>query len=158
MRCRYDFQREDARYDRFRRIGRLFISALLFCAVSACGHLKERNGGSVETASQPSLVLELYRGPLNHLAAVRRGDCPMYPSCSEFGMQAIARHGAIVGWMMTVDRLLRCGRDELHCGPRVFADGHLKAYDPVENNDFWWAPSPKTLPLSTSAYRCNFPE
>lgn len=158
MPSRYNFQREDARYDRLRGIGRLFICSFLLCAVSACGHLKERNGGLLETASPPSLLLEIYRGPLNHLAAVRRGDCPMYPSCSEYGAQAIATHGAIVGWMMTVDRLLRCGRDELHSAPRVFAGGHLKAYDPVENNDFWWGPSQKALPLSTSAFRYNFPE
>jgi uncharacterized protein len=158
MRSCYHFQREDARYSLFRSIGRFFICAILFCAVSACGHLKERNGGPVETASHPSLLLEIYRGPLNHLSAVRRGDCPMYPSCSEFGVRAIATHGAIVGWMMTVDRLLRCGRDEMRSAPRVFSDGHFKAYDPVENNDFWWAPSPKAPPFSTSAFRYNFPE
>jgi uncharacterized protein len=158
MPSRYNFQCEDTRYDRFRCIVRLFIFVFLFCAVSACGHLKERNGGPVETASHPSMLLEIYRGPLNHLAAVRRGDCPMYPSCSEFGAQAIATHGAIMGWMMTVDRLLRCGRDELRSAPRVFADGHLKAYDPVENNEFWWATSPKAIRLSTSAFRYNFPE
>jgi putative component of membrane protein insertase Oxa1/YidC/SpoIIIJ protein YidD len=128
-------------------MGRLSVCTFLVCAVAACGHLEEKHGCSVDATSHPPLLLKIYEGPLNHLSAIRRGDCPMYPSCSEFSGQAIAKHGTVVGWMMTVDRLLRCGRDELDSAPRVFDGGRLKAFDSVENNDFWWAsPSIKQYP------------
>ncbi len=83
-------------------------------------------------------AIQFYRGPLNHLSAVRYGECPMYPSDSEYGLQSSEKHGWVVGWVMAMDRLLRCGRDETRRSPPVRVDGKWKTYDPVENNDFWW--------------------
>jgi putative membrane protein insertion efficiency factor len=34
--------------------------------------------------------------------------CRFYPSCSAYGLEAIARHGALYGSWLTVRRLLRC--------------------------------------------------
>lgn len=68
------------------------------------------------------------------------GDrCPMHPSCSQYSRRAFQKHGLILGWIMTCDRLMRCGRDELTASPRVVVDGTLKCHDPVESNDFWWS-------------------
>lgn len=83
-------------------------------------------------------LLGIYRGPLNHLAAVRRGACPMYPSCSEYSRQAVEKHGFVIGWSMAMDRLLRCGRDELKRAPAVLVQGQWKFYDPLVANDTWW--------------------
>jgi hypothetical protein len=151
MPCGFNFHRDDGRYYLLRALVKLFICAFLACVSPACVspacvQLKERIGSSLDAGSEAPLFLKIYQGPLNHLSAVRRGDCPMYPSCSEFSGQAIATHGAIVGWMMTFDRLLRCGRDELNMTPRVFDGGRLKAYDTVEDNDFWWASPQKSSP------------
>lgn len=85
--------------------------------------------------SMPGKAMDFYQGPLNHLSAVRRGSCPMHPSCSEYGRQAMAKHGFLKGWVMTLDRLMRCGRDELKTAPRIFIHGVWKAYDPLENNE-----------------------
>lgn len=42
----------------------------------------------------------------------RRGlSCPMIPHCSEYAYQAFKRYGFIAGYVMTTDRLFRCGRD-----------------------------------------------
>ena len=82
-------------------------------------------------------IIKIYRGPLNHLKAVRRGTCPMYPSCSEYSRQAIARFGLIKGWVMSMDRLMRCGRDEMRLVPKIWVNGQLKYFDPIENNAFW---------------------
>lgn len=66
------------------------------------------------------------------------GDrCPMHPSCSNYGMQAIKKHGFIVGAMMTVDRLIR-ERDEVYYAPRVRINGRWRYFDPVQYNDFWF--------------------
>ncbi len=83
-------------------------------------------------------LLNIYRKPLNHLASVRRGVCPMYPSCSEYSRQVVERHGFVVGWAMAMDRLLRCGRDELRRAPRTLVHGEWKFYDPPSANDNWW--------------------
>ena len=91
-------------------------------------------------------VLEIYRGPLNHLYAIRGGQCPMYPSCSQYSRQAVARHGLFIGTVMAADRLMRCGRDETRLAPTIRVDGQLKTYDPVTDNDFWWAHKADRLP------------
>lgn len=64
--------------------------------------------------------------------------CPMTPSCSSYALQAIERHGIIKGWIMSCDRLMRCGRDELERGPMVNTRDGVRCKDPVANNDFWW--------------------
>ncbi|MFH1293489.1 MAG: membrane protein insertion efficiency factor YidD [Pseudomonadota bacterium] len=83
-------------------------------------------------------VVEFYQGPLNHLSAVKKAECPMYPPCSEYSIQCFERHGLFIGWVMTHDRLMRCGRDELKLSPSVIVEGKWKCIDPVGNNDFWW--------------------
>ncbi len=67
------------------------------------------------------------------------GDrCPMHPSCSSYAVQAVKKHGPLIGYFMACDRLMRCGRDEKYIGQPVMKDGKQKIYDPVSNNDFWW--------------------
>jgi uncharacterized protein len=36
------------------------------------------------------------------------GYCKFYPHCSEYGHQAIDKHGALRGGVMTIWRVLRC--------------------------------------------------
>jgi len=64
----------------------------------------------------------------------------MHPSCSEYGRQAVRKHGFFVGWTMAMDRLLRCGRDELKHIHRIWVAGDWRFYDPVSANDNWWYP------------------
>ncbi|MDJ0783756.1 MAG: membrane protein insertion efficiency factor YidD [Desulfosarcinaceae bacterium] len=77
------------------------------------------------------------------------GDrCPMTPSCSTYALQSLRKHGSLKGWVMTCDRLLRCGRDEIHRNP-VVREGHRRRiYDPVSNNDFWWWKPPQAAPAA----------
>jgi len=66
------------------------------------------------------------------------GDrCPMHPSCSQYALDAIQKHGSIIGWVMTCDRLMRCGMDETRHTPPARVGRRILSYDPVENNDFW---------------------
>jgi len=109
---------------------------LVICAVfmTACAHPPSTQ----PDASLYGDILGIYRKPLNHLTAVRRGVCPMHPSCSEYSRQAVEKHGFTLGWAMAMDRLLRCGRDELGRAPRVLVDGQWKFFDPLSANDHWW--------------------
>ncbi|OGH62261.1 MAG: membrane protein insertion efficiency factor YidD, partial [Candidatus Magasanikbacteria bacterium RIFCSPHIGHO2_01_FULL_50_8] len=36
------------------------------------------------------------------------GYCKFQPSCSEYGYQALARHGFVVGWLKALWRIMRC--------------------------------------------------
>jgi len=70
-----------------------------------------------------------------------RADGPrsvMYPTASAFLGQAVAKHGMLIGIMLTADRLLH-EWDEQQRAPRIVKYGVSRAYDPVEANDFWWA-------------------
>jgi hypothetical protein len=70
-----------------------------------------------------------------------RADGPrsvMYPTASGFLGQAVAKHGMLIGIVMTSDRLLH-EWDEQQRAPRIIMYGVSRAYDPVEANDFWWA-------------------
>ena len=80
-------------------------------------------------------LVEAYR---KNISPIDGKDCPMYPSCSEYSIQSFKKHGSLVGWIMTVDRLFRCGRDELRLSPQIILNGERRWYDPPESNDFWW--------------------
>jgi hypothetical protein len=76
--------------------------------------------------------------PGSPLSAVDSDRCPSYPSCSSYSVAAFKKHGFVMGWLMTVDRLIHEG-DEASMSPLVYENGHVKIFDPVENNDFWWS-------------------
>ncbi len=112
----------------------VYLAVVLACAHSPGGRAApaKASGGSLFDG-----LMQVYDGPLNHLRSVRRGACPMYPSCSQYARQAVARYGFVRGWMMAMDRLTRCGRDEIKRAPKVLINGKWKYYDPVENNADW---------------------
>ena len=117
---------------------KLTVLPIICSLFLACAH---PGPPALEGSDRPtdpfSAMIDFYRGPLNHLAAVRSGECPMVPSDSDYGLQSIQRHGMLMGWVMAMDRLLRCGRDETRLAPKIIVNGRYKSYDPVENNDFW---------------------
>jgi hypothetical protein len=51
-------------------------------------------------------TLSLDHGPLRKL--VRVGACRYYPTCSQYGYEAIMKYGIFRGVPMTVWRILRC--------------------------------------------------
>ena len=63
--------------------------------------------------------------------------CPMYPSCSAYSIEAIEKHGALIGFVMTADRLIHEVNEQDHA-PVIKKEGRWRYYDPVSNNDFWW--------------------
>jgi len=73
-----------------------------------------------------------------YISPVDGNRCPMYPSCSKYCLEAAQKHGLLMGWVMSCDRLVRCGRDELKLSPTVLVNDAKLSYDPLTNNDFWW--------------------
>jgi len=74
----------------------------------------------------------------DHISGIDGNRCPMTPSCSQYASQAFEKHGVLMGWIMSLDRVVRCGRDEVKISPSVSAGGARLTYDPVSANDFWW--------------------
>ncbi len=48
------------------------------------------------------------RGYQLFISPVLPGSCRYWPSCSQYGMRAIATHGALKGGWLTLWRVLRC--------------------------------------------------
>jgi putative membrane protein insertion efficiency factor len=64
-------------------------------------------------------IIKLYRLLLSPIVAQFSG-CRFYPTCSQYGLDAIEKYGAWHGGIMTIKRILRCNP--------FFPGG----YDPVE--------------------------
>ena len=54
-----------------------------------------------------------------YLSPLKRTRCPYTPTCSEYGLEAIEKYGALKGGLLTIWRILRCN---------PFSHG---GYDPV---------------------------
>jgi hypothetical protein len=61
----------------------------------------------------------------------------MYPTGSAYARQVIKKHGALLGIMLTTERLMHEG-SEGGVSPRIQKYGVWRIYDPVEANDWWW--------------------
>jgi len=73
----------------------------------------------------------------NYISPVDGDRCPSYPTCSQYAIEAVRKHGALVGMVMGFGRLIH-ESDEIYRAPKIWKDGFYRSYDPVENNDFWW--------------------
>jgi putative membrane protein insertion efficiency factor len=82
----------------------------------------------------PLFPIKLYQ---DYISSVDGNRCPMYPTCSQYCIEALKKHGTFLGWIMCSDRLMRCGRDEIKLSDPIWIDGKKRTYDPVSNNDFW---------------------
>ena len=121
----------------------VFFLAVIICCV-ACAHensliIMENNSVSNSKADNPVnffiYPVEFYR---KYISTVAGSRCSMYPSCSKYSIDALKKHGPVVGYIMTCDRLMRCGRDEVRLSSPIWINGKRRCYDPVRNNDFWW--------------------
>lgn len=61
-------------------------------------------------------VIKFYQKYLSHLKSTK---CPYYPTCSQYGLEAIQIHGALKGGCLAAWRIIRCN---------PFSKG---GYDPV---------------------------
>ncbi|HOG16090.1 MAG TPA: membrane protein insertion efficiency factor YidD [Syntrophales bacterium] len=98
-----------------------------------------QESGERKTAGLPdSFLVGSIRFYQDVLSPVIGADCPMHPSCSAYGIEAVRKHGFLLGIFMIADRLIH-ESDEISLGTEIETEGRRKVHDPVENNDFWWA-------------------
>ncbi len=74
---------------------------------------------------------------IDYISRVDGDRCPMYPTCSAYGLQATERHGFFLGVIMTADRLIH-ESDEMSAAPMIEIGNSVRYLDSVDNNDFWW--------------------
>ena len=62
------------------------------------------------------IIIKFYR---KYISPMKSTKCPYIPSCSEYGMEAIEKYGALKGGVLALWRIIRCN---------PFSKG---GYDPV---------------------------
>lgn len=82
--------------------------------------------------------LEIFTNIYGAISRVDGNRCPMYPTCSHYSLEAIGKHGLLIGIVMTFDRLIH-ESNEMDYAPLVEVGDAVRYADPVENNDFWWS-------------------
>lgn len=80
-------------------------------------------------------MLRFYQGYITQIDGDR---CVMHPTCSQYSVQAIRKHGPLLGIIMTSDRLMH-EYDEQKEAPLIKIGNRYRHDDPVSNNDFWWS-------------------
>ncbi|UCG13647.1 MAG: membrane protein insertion efficiency factor YidD [Deltaproteobacteria bacterium] len=70
------------------------------------------------------------------ISPVDGSRCPSYPTCAAYSKQAYEKHGAVLGTLMTVDRLIH-EPSESQFSLQVEVHGARRIYDPVAANEFW---------------------
>jgi putative membrane protein insertion efficiency factor len=114
------------------------------------GPPQEKDATSFSHSDPPALFLLASIRFFQQVISPVDGDrCTMSPSCSHYGAQAIRKHGALIGFMMTADRIVHEYEEQRYV-PAQWDGQSYRFLDPVENNDFWFGPSPSIrLPLQT---------
>ena len=66
-------------------------------------------------------LIKFYR---KYLSPLKSTKCPYFPSCSQYGLEAVERYGAVKGGLLSIWRILRCN---------PFSKG---GYDPVPSINY----------------------
>jgi uncharacterized protein len=104
--------------------------------------LRQQQQSAVPTTpSYPGVVLDMYlRFFQSVISPVDGARSNMYPTGSAYAREAIKKHGALVGLVLTTERLMHEGNEGISA-PRIRKYGLWRIYDPVEANDWWWQES-----------------
>ena len=90
----------------------------------------------IPVSRNKSVVVDLIKFYQKHMRSYKVSTCPSYPSCSEYGLQAIRKHGSVMGTFMFIDRFFR-EFTTVGTPPQVRRQGRSLHYDPLEENDYW---------------------
>ena len=66
-----------------------------------------------------TILITMIRFYQRYLSPLKSTKCPYFPSCSEYGLEAIRKYGAFKGGILALWRIIRCN---------PFSKG---GYDPV---------------------------
>lgn len=100
----------------------IIVFVVLFCSSQCMGQeQEERVDGQIITTGQTyfNSVLKKKETATNdyinfyqkYISGIRGQSCPMYPSCSNYGLKAFGETNFISAFAMMSDRIIRCGHD-----------------------------------------------
>lgn len=112
----------------------LCFSCLTMTGIGSC-EAEEKENTSLGTKAIVKAI-KFYQKIISPAGGDR---CPMYPSCSNYALQAFQNHGFLLGWMMSADRLMRENASNPSNYSLTSIKGQLRYYDPLENHDFWFS-------------------
>ncbi|MEE1030548.1 MAG: membrane protein insertion efficiency factor YidD [Ruminococcus sp.] len=55
-----------------------------------------------------NIMIKAIRFYQKYLSPLKSTKCPYYPSCSQYGLEAIQKYGALKGGLLALWRILRC--------------------------------------------------
>lgn len=96
----------------------------------------------ISVSRNKSPVIDLIRFYQKHMRSYKVSTCPSFPNCSEYGLQAIRKHGSIMGTFIFIDRFFR-EFTTVGTPPQVRRNGRSLHYDPLEANDYWFSRAKK---------------
>ncbi|MCQ6960997.1 membrane protein insertion efficiency factor YidD [Mucilaginibacter aquariorum] len=79
---------------------------LLLCLICLSGSAQSKTSSSSQTSA--SDYIGFYQ---KFISGIRGQECPMYPSCSNFALSAFKEKNFAEAFVLTSDRLMRCGHD-----------------------------------------------
>lgn len=79
-----------------------FVGWIIACSLNTNAQFSEKVDAEID-------LIKFYQ---KFISGIRGGECPMYPSCSVYGVQSLKIKGALSGILSIPDRLLRCGHDQ----------------------------------------------
>lgn len=111
----------------------------------------ELSAASVNVVGASLSSNPLYLAALAYQHGITRLDgprCGHLPTCSRFASQAVARYGAL-GILLGLDRLIQPhDSSAIRALPQIEGFGVVRAYDPLDNYEFWRAERFTGLPQS----------
>ncbi len=122
----------------------LLSSLLLFFYLLNAGNLA---GQAAQESIEHFSAAEDYIGVYQEfISGIRGHECPMYPSCSNFGIKTFRETGFLNAFALTADRLLRCGHDHRYYPLTLRSNGFKYLDFPAQSN------IPKELYYSKNKY------
>ena len=58
--------------------------------------------------SPRNIMIHMIRLYQKYISPMKRTKCPYIPTCSQYGLEAIQKYGALKGGLLAVWRILRC--------------------------------------------------
>ncbi len=86
------------------------------------------------TTFSPQLLITFFQ---RVISPVDGATCDFYPTCSAYAKHALEKHGLVIGLAMANERTNRYHSPEGY--ELIYKFDRYYIYDPVENNDFWFA-------------------